>query len=50
MSSSLFSKRELAHAQLGRIENILDNLGQVFFAVRASVFRCHGTYADSARN
>ena len=33
MPFSLFGKRELTHAQLGRIENILDNLGQVFFAV-----------------
>jgi hypothetical protein len=33
MSSFLSSKREFTHAQIDRIANILDNLGQVFFAV-----------------
>jgi hypothetical protein len=33
MSFSVSGKRELTPAQLARIENVLDNLGQVFFAV-----------------
>ena len=33
MSFFLSSKREFTPAQIERIENILDNLGQVFFAV-----------------
>lgn len=33
MSSFLSSKREFTPAQIDRIANILDNLGQVFFAV-----------------
>jgi hypothetical protein len=33
MSFSLSSKRELTPAQIERIANILDNLGQVLFAV-----------------
>jgi hypothetical protein len=33
MSFSLSGKREMAPSQIERIANILDNLGQVFFAV-----------------
>ena len=33
MSSSLLRKRALTPEQLDRVANILDNLGQVFFAV-----------------
>jgi hypothetical protein len=33
MSSVLSGKRDLSPAQIERIANILDNLGQVFFAV-----------------